>query len=86
MGDDYMETQDSAMSEIQQNRTSEISENADPSKDYGGDMMGFDDGGYDDEEGNNFRGNRGRGNFRLVHIYFKYQAVRWNQPRHVNSR
>lgn len=66
MGDDYMESQDSVMNELQ-NRPSELSEPsvADPAKDYG-DMMGFDDGNYDDEDGNNFRGNRGRGNFRSV--------------------
>jgi hypothetical protein len=64
MGDEYMDTQDSLLSEMQKMVAKEIVDSANElPKDYN-DMMGYDDGSYEDEDGS-FRGGRGRGNFRL---------------------
>ena len=65
MEEEYIDSQDSAVTEVV-NRASEVSENlVDSTKDFGDVVaVGFDENYEDDEGGNNFRGGRGRGNFR----------------------
>lgn len=62
MEEEYMDTQDSSVSDM--NRGDGSENLVDSTKDFG-DGLGYGDDGYEEDEGGNgFRGGRGRGNFR----------------------
>ncbi|CAB3231843.1 unnamed protein product [Arctia plantaginis] len=62
MEEEYMDTQDSSVNDM--NRGDGSDNLVDSTKDFG-DGLGYGDEGYEDDEGGNgFRGGRGRGNFR----------------------
>lgn len=63
MEEEYIDSQDAAVTEAVNRSNSEVSE--DTTKDFGDVVaVGFDENYEDDDGGNNFRGGRGRGNFR----------------------
>lgn len=64
MEEEYMDTQDSSVTDVV-NRGAEVSENlVDSTKDFGDGLAYAEEAYEDDEGGNSFRGGRGRGNFR----------------------